>query len=158
MMRHLLPLLAFTAMLAPGAAGAAPADPMHAPPPPGYYVFQKVVYQNDGGGPDAGGYFDHLLHNLENHLAAVNGKAEIRVVSFGAGVQLFQMARHDPELAGGLDRLRKAGVRFLVCRNTLLAMHLTPAALYGVAGADVVPSGVAEIARLQGQGYVYEHP
>lgn len=37
-------------------------------------------------------------------------------------------------------------------------MRLTPADLYGLKGVDIVPSGVAEIARLQGQGYVYEHP
>jgi hypothetical protein len=37
-------------------------------------------------------------------------------------------------------------------------MNLTPADLYGVADADIVPSGVAEIARLQGQGFVYIHP
>ena len=146
------------ALLAPAAAFAAPPDAMHAPVPAGYYVFQKVVYQNDGGAPDAAGYFQRLRGNLQNHLEAVGGKAEIRVVSFGPGVRLFDMARRDPQLAGGLDRLRKAGVRFFVCRNTLLGMGLTPADLYGVEDRDIVPSGVAEIARLQGQGYVYEHP
>jgi intracellular sulfur oxidation DsrE/DsrF family protein len=30
--------------------------------------------------------------------------------------------------------------------------------LYGVRGEDIVPSGVAEIARLQGLGFVYVHP
>ncbi|MBE7217207.1 MAG: DsrE family protein [Caulobacteraceae bacterium] len=152
-------MLTATLALAPVVAFAGPpADVMQAPVPAGYYAFQKVVYQNDGGGPDAAAYFKRLLHNLENHLQAVDGKVAIRVVSFGPGVQLFQLARTDPELAAGLDRVRKAGVRFLVCRNTLIGMRLTPADLYHVADGDVVPSGVAEVARLQGLGYVYEHP
>ena len=39
-----------------------------------------------------------------------------------------------------------------------LAAPPPPADLYGVKDADVVPSGVAELARLQGQGFVYIHP
>jgi intracellular sulfur oxidation DsrE/DsrF family protein len=133
-------------------------DPMTAPPPAGYYVFQKVVYQNDGGLPDDRTYFGMLLHNLAAHIAATGGKVEIRVVSFSRGVTLFQMAKTDPELAGSIDALRAKGVRFLVCRNTLRAMKLRPEDLYKVSPADVVPSGVAEIARLQGQGFVYIRP
>jgi intracellular sulfur oxidation DsrE/DsrF family protein len=133
-------------------------DPMTAPPPPGYYVFQKVLYQNDGGQPDNAAYFKGLMRNIANHLTAVDGKAEIRVVSFAAGVKLFQMAKTDPTVAAGLDGLRAKNVRFLVCRNTLRGMGVRPEDLYHVSWADVVPSGVAEIARLQGQGFVFEHP
>jgi uncharacterized protein len=133
-------------------------DPMTAPPPPGYYVFQKVVYQNDGGLPDDRTYFGMLLHNLAAHIEATGGRVEIRVVNFSRGVSLFQMARTDPELASQIDSLRAKGVRFLVCRNTLRAMKLRPEDLYKVAPTDVVPSGVAEIARLQGQGFVYIRP
>jgi intracellular sulfur oxidation DsrE/DsrF family protein len=145
--------------LGPGLAIAAPAvDPMTAPPPAGYYVFQKVVYQNDGGGPDEHTYFQRLLRNISAHIEATDGKVEIRVVSFAAGVTLFQMAKTDSALAADLDRLRGKGVRFMVCRNTLKGMGLRPEDLYRVEWADIVPSGVAEIARLQGQGYVYVHP
>lgn len=134
------------------------ADPMTDPPPPGYFVFQKVVYQNDGGLPDDKAYFNRLMHHLSAHLEATGGKVEIRVVSFASGVTLFQMARTDPALAKSLDELRAKGIRFLVCRNTMNAMKLKPEDLYKVAPQDVVPSGVAEIARLQGQGFVYLHP
>jgi intracellular sulfur oxidation DsrE/DsrF family protein len=133
-------------------------DPMTPPPPPGYFAFQKVLYQNDGGLPDDRAYFGRLLGNLAAHLTATDGKVEIRVVSFGPGVKLFQMALTDPALAAGIDGLRRRGVRFLVCRNTLRGMGLRPDQLYQVKAADVVPSGVAEIARLQGLGFVYEHP
>ena len=98
------------------------------------------------------------MRHIGAHLEATGGKVEIRVVSFASGVKLFQMAKTDPGLAAGLDKLRARGVRFQLCRNTLKGMGVRPEDLYGVQGADVVPSGVAEIARLQGQGFVYLHP
>lgn len=155
--------LAFAVAFGPLAAAAPPAaapayDPMTSPPPADYYAVQKVVYQNNGGYPDAHSYFDHLLRHLGAHLAATGGKVEIRVVSFGEGVKLFQMAKTDAALAAGIDKLRDKGVRFLVCRNTMRVQNLTPADLYKVEPADVVPSGVAEIARLQGMGFVYIRP
>ncbi len=133
-------------------------DPMSAVPPADYYVFQKVVYQNDGGWPDERAYFERLLRHIAAHLEATGGKVEIRVVSFAAGVKLFQMAKSDAALASELDALRAKGVRFVICRNTLKGMGLRPEDLYGVHDEDVVPSGVAEIARLQGLGFVYVHP
>lgn len=134
------------------------ADPMKDPPPPGYYAVQKVVYQNDSGVPDDHAYFSRLLGHIANHLDATEGKAQITVVSFAAGVKLFDMAKTDPKLAASIDTLRTRGVRFLICRNTMKGMGVTPADLYGVKPEDVVPSGVAEIARLQGLGFVYLHP
>jgi intracellular sulfur oxidation DsrE/DsrF family protein len=139
-------------------SAARASDPMNDAPPSGYYVFQKVVYQNDSGWPDDRGYFERLLRNLAAHLTATDGKVEIRVVSFSAGVKLFQMAKTDAPLAASLDSLRSKGVHFLICRNTLRGMSLRLEDLYGVQVTDVVPSGVAEIARLQGLGFVYVHP
>ncbi len=157
MMRLLALVLALS--LAPVVAFAAPAaDPMTAPVPPGYFAFQEVVYQNDGGGPDDHAYFERLLRHVAAHIEATNGQVEIRVVSFASGVKLFQMAKTDAALAASLDKLRAKGVRFMLCRNTMKGMGLRPEDLYGVKGEDVVPSGVAELARLQGLGYVYIHP
>jgi intracellular sulfur oxidation DsrE/DsrF family protein len=158
-----IPRLAICLALGIGLLGALPAlaatsDPMTAPPPAGYYVFQKVVYQNDGGAPDDHAYFERLLRNIGGHIEATDGKVEIRVVSFASGVKLFQMAKTDAGLAASVDALRAKGVRFLVCRNTLKGMGLRPEDLYGVRPEDVVPSGVAELARLQGMGFVYIHP
>jgi intracellular sulfur oxidation DsrE/DsrF family protein len=119
---------------------------------------KKMVYQNDGGGTDDRTYFDRLLRNIGAHIAATDGKVQIRVVNFAAGVKPLEMAKTDPALAASLDGLRGKGVRFLVCRNTLRAMNLRPEDLYGVHDADVVPSGVAEIARLQWLGFVHERP
>ena len=68
------------------------------------------------------------------------------------------MAKTDSALRSEVDALRAKGVSFLICRNTLNGMGLHAEDLYGVRPQDVVPSGVAEIARLQGLGFVYLHP
>ena len=140
------------ATLGVGAAHAGPEAPA------GYYADQKVVYHNDGG-PDGAAYFKRLLGNLRNHVETV-GKTyvEIRVVSHGNGVALFQSAASDRELAARIDALKGMGVRFLVCGHTLRERKIDRNTLYGVTEDEVVPSGVAELARLQGMGFAYIHP
>ncbi|MEQ1781203.1 MAG: DsrE family protein [Hyphomonadaceae bacterium] len=129
-----------------------------APASDSYYQFQKVVYQNSGGLPDDRAYFLRVLRNIGAHVTATEGNVEIMLVSFSGGVKVFQQARTDPELAKAIDVVREKKVRLLLCRNTMRAMNLTVDDVYGVAEADIVPSGVAELARLQGQGFVYIHP
>ena len=127
--------------------------------PAGYYQDQKVVYHNDGGWPDNLTYFKRLLNNLRNHVEAV-GKdhVEIRVVDHGDGVILFQMANTDKKLAKAIDARKADGVRFLICQNTLDERKIDWHTLYGVTEKDIVPSGVAELVRLQMMGYTYVHP
>ena len=98
------------------------------------------------------------MHGAARRLNGLRSRLEIRVVNFAAGVQLFVMARDDAELAKSIDDLLAKGVRFMICRNTMEGMKLKPSDLYGVQEGDVVTSGVAEIARLQGLGFVYLHP
>lgn len=129
-----------------------------APASDSYYQFQKVVYQNSGGLPDDRAYFLRVLRNIGAHVTATEGNVEIRLVSFSGGVKVFQQAKTDSELAKAIDAVRERKVRLLLCRNTMRAMNLTIDDVYGVTEADVVPSGVAELARLQGQGFVYIHP
>jgi intracellular sulfur oxidation DsrE/DsrF family protein len=147
---------------APAFAQAGPfapgADVMTAPVQRGYFAHQKVVYQNDGGLPDDHAYFMGILRNVANHIEATGGDVEIRMVSFGRGVSMFAQAKTDPALARAIDGLRAKGVRFLVCRNSMRGMKVAPQDLYGVSPADVVPAGVAEIARLEGEGFVLIHP
>ncbi|MXP62008.1 hypothetical protein E0493_01410 [Roseomonas sp. M0104] len=154
-----------------------------APPSAEPYADQKVVYHNDGGhtsisifkrvylmmrglvsDEDVAGeaneaYFQGLLGNIRNHINAV-GKEHVRisVVDHSAGVEMFKLANRDKALAAKMDALRADGVRFLICANTLNATHIDWRQLHGVNEEDVVPSGVAEIAKLEGQGYVYIHP
>jgi intracellular sulfur oxidation DsrE/DsrF family protein len=127
--------------------------------PAGYYADQKVVYHNGGGGPEGTTYFEPLLGNLRNHVEAVGKEhVEIRVVSLGDGVALFQSAANDKELAARIDARKVVGVRFLVCVNTLRERKIRRDRLYGVVEDDVVPSGFAELARLQGMEFAYFHP
>ncbi|MEH3116268.1 MAG: DsrE family protein [Methylorubrum populi] len=127
--------------------------------PSGYYTPQKVVYHNDGAPPDNDAYFKRLLGNIRNHVEALGkDKVEIRVVDHGDGLVLFQMAKDDRDLAGRIDALKGMGVRFLICNNTLTERKIDWHGLYGVKEDDIVPSGVAELARLQGMGFTYIHP
>ncbi|HKM63837.1 MAG TPA: DsrE family protein [Acidisphaera sp.] len=131
-------------------AGAAPA---------GYYADQKVVYHNDGRPPDNTAYFGMLLANLRNHLAAVGpSHVMLRIVNLGPGVDLLIAAQQDKPMAHAIDALRADGAVFLVCNNTLNARNLDWRTLYGVQEGDVVPSGVAELGRLQAMGFAYIHP
>ena len=67
------------------------------------------------------------------------------------------------ETAGGypfelmVSDLQDRGVRFEACANTMATLKIKPSQLDD--GVHVVPSGMAEIARLQArEGYVYIRP
>lgn len=99
------------------------------------------------------------MRNVQNHITA-NPEAKIVVVTHGKGIDfLLNDARdekgepYQPQVAGLKDR----GVDFRVCRNTLTGRKLDDKAV--IMDASVVPSGVAEIGRLQSkEGYVYLKP
>lgn len=124
-----------------------------------YYKEQKVVYHNNGRGKENDGYFKSVLKNLRNHIEAVGkDRIEIRVVSHGDGLMLFQTANTEKEFSGKLDALRAQGVKFLICRNTLTERQIDWKTLYGVTQGDIVPSGIAELVLLQQQMFNYIHP
>jgi len=147
-------VLAIGGVLLGRAASLDAAPPTFSLPTPPPYTSQKVVYHltSDGGWFDRA-HRDHL-QSIENHLAAVP-ELTLAVVLQGDGVSLLRDAEHDPALAARIDRLRARGVRFLICRNTLLGRHLGLANLEGAKPEDVVGAGVAEVTRLEMQGYAY---
>jgi intracellular sulfur oxidation DsrE/DsrF family protein len=57
-----------------------------------------------------------------------------------------------------ISGLKDQGVKFEVCANTLKGRQVNLEDLYDATDEDVVPSGVAELARLQGMGYTYIKP
>lgn len=83
---------------------------------------------------------------------------EIRVVDHGDGIVMLQMAKTDEKLAQLIDARKADGVRFLLCQNTLSERNIDWHTLYGVSEQDIVPSGTAELARLQLMGFAYIHP
>ena len=108
-LRNLM-LAVLLATLDPGPAFAGPKAPA------GCYADQKVAYHNAGARPEEAAYFKRALGNLRNHVDAVGKeRVEIRVVSNGDGVALFQAVVDDEDLASRIDALKAAGVRFLVC-------------------------------------------
>ena len=99
------------------------------------------------------------LNNIDNHLSADPG-VKIVVVALSTGVRAFTFGAQD---AGGrpyaewVDQLAAKGVEFRICQNSMNALRLTRTDL--IDRVQVVPSGVAEIARLQArEGYVYIRP
>ncbi|MCC2097260.1 MAG: DsrE family protein [Hyphomicrobiales bacterium] len=121
------------------------------------YEPQKVVYHVHTGGGLFGSHNRDLISIMNNHLRAVGeGYLDLRLVLQGKGIEILQDALKDEKLAAGIDALRKKGVRFLVCYNTLAGHGIDYRKdLYGVKKEDVVWAGVAEVARLQAAGYVY---
>ena len=115
----------------------------------------KVVYHLSEGIPQA----SRAIGNIRNHLAA-DPSAKIVVVTHGLGIDfLLEGAtnQQDQPFAGAVADLANKGVEFRVCNNTLVARKIDASKL--VPEAKIVPSGVAEVAKLQArEGFVYLRP
>jgi uncharacterized protein len=115
----------------------------------------KVVYHMSEGIPQA----SRAVNNIRNHLAA-DPTAKIVVVTHGLGIDFLldgATNQMDQSFAGAIGDLAAKGVEFLVCNNTLVARKIDAAKV--AMEAKVVPSGVAEVARLQArEGFVYLRP
>jgi uncharacterized protein len=115
----------------------------------------KVVYHFSEGLPQA----SNGLRNIGNHLE-VNPDARIVVVSHARGVDFLMKDARD---ANGnryetlVEQLKLRGVRFDVCEITLRNRKLAKDQF--IADVTWVPSGVAEVTRLQQrEGYAYLKP
>jgi intracellular sulfur oxidation DsrE/DsrF family protein len=115
----------------------------------------KTVYHLSEGIPQA----SRAVNNIRNHLAA-DPKAKIVVVTHGLGIDfLLQGATNQMEqpFAGTIGELAARGVEFRVCNNTLVSRKIETDKV--VLEAKIVPSGVAEVAKLQArEGFVYLRP
>ncbi len=122
-----------------------------------YYGKQKVVYHVNYDDPkkQAG-----AMRNIQNHINAVGKEnLDLKIVMHGNGVSLLKRAIEDPEFEGKVANLKNQNIEFKVCSNTLKGRKIDyKADLYDVDDKDIVPSGVAEIAHLQAQGYSYVKP
>jgi intracellular sulfur oxidation DsrE/DsrF family protein len=115
----------------------------------------KVVYHVNTGVETAAG----ILGNVRNHLSA-DPSAKIVVVTHGLGTDFLLDGAKDSkgrEFSGVVSDLSSKGVQFRVCNNTLVSRNVDPSKVS--MDAKIVPSGVAEVARLQAkEGYVYLKP
>ena len=115
----------------------------------------KVVYHLNEGLEQA----SNGLRNIGNHLE-VNPDAKIVVVSHARGVDFLMKGVKDKngnKYEDIVERLKMRGVQFDVCEITLRNRKLSKDQF--IEYASFVPSGVAEVTRLQQrEGYAYLRP
>jgi intracellular sulfur oxidation DsrE/DsrF family protein len=124
------------------------------------YGKQKVVYHiNYDGGPESKAY-KGAMNNIQNHINAVGAEnLDVKVVLHGNGLGLLMSAKADDALQTRIASLKGQNVGFHVCNNTLQGREISyEDDLYDVWSEDIVPSGVAELSRLQQMGYTYIKP
>jgi intracellular sulfur oxidation DsrE/DsrF family protein len=131
------------------------------------YGKQKVVYHMN---VDDAKTQAATLANVQNHITAVGADSiEVKVVMHGDGISLvmdpdalqgtkMKAANATPEMEAKISGLKQQGVKFEICANTLKGRDVPMNALYDTSEADIVPSGVAELSRLQQMGYTYIKP
>lgn len=115
----------------------------------------KVVYHFSEGLEQA----SRGLNNIANHLNA-DPTVKIVAVALGPGVNFLLDGAKDKngaEYQIPVSDLSMKGVEFRVCNNTLQSRKIDPAKVDQ--DAKIVPSGVAEVARLQAkEGFAYLKP
>jgi intracellular sulfur oxidation DsrE/DsrF family protein len=124
------------------------------------YGEQKVVYHINYSGGDASKAYRTALNNVQNHINAVGrDRLTAKVLLHGDGVNLLREAVTNEKLQSDVTSLKAQGVQFLICNNTLKGRNIDyENDLFEVFEEDIVPSGVAELSRLQQQDYTYIKP
>ncbi len=135
----------------------------------GDYGKQKVVYHINYDNPKKQ---TGALRNIQNHINAVGAEnLDLKIVLHGNGLALllepesldklkkFKYANADDKMTAKVTDLKGQGVDFHVCANTVRGRKVdVETDLYDVSKEDIVPSGVAEVAKLQAMGYSYIKP
>lgn len=115
----------------------------------------KVVYHMNEGVERA----PQAIRNIRNHLTA-DPKAKIVVVSHAAGINFLMKDAKDANgnpFEVAVQDLKSKGVEFRVCEFTLTQRKIDRNQL--IEEVSYVPSGVAEVSRLQFQeGFAYLKP
>jgi uncharacterized protein len=115
----------------------------------------KVVYHVSEGNAQA----LNALRNIGNHLTA-DPTVKIVVVTHAGGVNFLLDGATDSNGApfeATVQQLTAKGVEFRVCRFTLERNKIDPKKV--LPEASIVPSGVAEVAKLQfKEGFAYLRP
>jgi intracellular sulfur oxidation DsrE/DsrF family protein len=133
-----------------------------------YYGKQKVVYHINYDNPKAQ---TGALRNIQNHINAVGAEnLDVVVVLHGNGLSLlldpaslerltkFKHANGDQNMTAAVANLKNQGVNFAICNNTIKGRKVQMSDLYDVDEKDIVPSGVAQLSKLQQEGYTYIKP
>jgi len=115
----------------------------------------KVVYHVNEDNKQA----LNALRNIRNHLTA-DPSAKIVVVTHAGGINFLLEGAQDANGApfeAAVQELKGKGVDFRVCQFTLQRNNIDPKKV--IPEASLVPSGVAEVSRLQfKEGFAYLRP
>ena len=115
----------------------------------------NVVYHNNEGIERA----PQMIRNIRNHLNA-DPTVKIVVVSHAAGIDFLMRDKKDANgnpFEVAVQDLTAKGVEFRVCEYTLKSRNIDKKQM--IDDLKYVPSGVAEVARLQAQEhYSYLKP
>ena len=119
------------------------------------YKAQKVVYHmNDLNWGYRG------LRNMKNHLNALGDKNLDAIMVFhSSGGFILVDGKKDKKghtFGDQIQALANRGVKFRLCANTVRGKKIPKDKIN--LNAEIIPSGVAEVAELQHQGYVYVKP
>lgn len=90
-----------------------------------------------------------MIKQLNNAMNALD-QLEVEVVVHGPGIDFLLL---NSPLINNIEKLTKAGVQFLVCRNTLNDKKIEPSDLF--AGSNIIPSGVAHLIVRQSEDWSY---
>ncbi len=124
------------------------------------YDKQKVVYHVNNIHTAKG-----ALRNVKNHLNAVGDEnIDLIVVTHSSGAFALvdgAMGKKDKsgkvyDFRDQIASLANRGVKFQICANTIKGKKIDKSKINE--NAEIVPSGVAQVAHLQQHGYLYVKP
>jgi intracellular sulfur oxidation DsrE/DsrF family protein len=124
------------------------------------YDKQKVVYHINDLSSAKG-----ALRNVKNHLNAVGDEnIELIVVTHSSGAFALvdgAMGKTDKDgkpydFRDQIAGLANRGVKFQICANTIKGKKIPKDKINE--NAEIIPSGVAQVAHLQQRGYLYVKP
>ena len=154
-------IIAATALISLVATSAFAAGPAHDGKALNGYDKQKVVYHVNNIHTATGAF-----RNAKNHLNALGDKnIEMIIVTHSSGAfalvdgamgkknkKTGKVYNFSDQVAGLANR----GVKFEICANTIRGKHINKNLINE--NAEIIPSGVAEVAFLQQKGYLYVKP
>ena len=124
------------------------------------YDKQKVVYHINDINAATG-----ALRNVKNHLNAVGDEnIEMIIVTHSSGAFALvdgAMGKTDKDgkpydFRDQIAGLANRGVKFQICANTIKGKKIPKDKINE--NAEIIPSGVAQVAHLQQRGYLYVKP
>jgi uncharacterized protein len=118
------------------------------------YGPQKVVYHFNTNNPqtNASG-----LKNIQNHINALGSNLTVVALVHSAAWEMVARERAVPQQVERMRQLIAQGVVFKMCQNTLNEFKLDSAKDLAIP-MTVVPAGVAELVKLQQDGFAYIKP